>query len=80
MSAPQLDDYPELADAVIEAKAQALLYAFSAWRGEADEQRPTPVEVLAEQFLGYEIVIPMRDCLPIRIISAVLCLKINQSL
>jgi len=57
MSAPQLDDYPELADAVIEAKAQALLYAFSAWRGEADEQRPTPVEVLAEQFLGYEIVI-----------------------
>ena len=57
MSAPQLDDYPELADAVIEAKAQALLDAFSALRGEAGEQRLTQVEVLAEQFLGYEIVV-----------------------
>ncbi len=40
MSAPQLDDYPELADAVIEAKAQALLDAFSAWRGESGPATP----------------------------------------
>ena len=58
---------PSLTDTEIEASAERLLSDFDAWGKEAT--RPVPVEVIAEHFLGYELVISKdgvfadRDCL-----------------
>ena len=58
---------PSLTDTKIEASAEQLLSDFDTWAKEAT--RPVPVEVIAEHFLGYELVISHdgvfsdRDCL-----------------
>ena len=58
---------PSLTDTEIEASAERLLSDFDAWAKEAT--RPVPVEVVAEHFLGYALVISKdgvfadRDCL-----------------
>ena len=58
---------PSLTDTQIEASAEQLLSDFDTWAKEA--ARPVPVEVIAEHFLGYELVISQegvfadRDCL-----------------
>ena len=58
---------PSLTDGQIEASADQLLSDFDAWAQETT--RPVPVEVMAEHFLGYELVVSQegvfadRDCL-----------------
>jgi len=58
---------PLLTDAQIEAAAEQLLSDFDGWAQEIT--RPVPVEVIAEHFLGYELVVSEdgvfadRDCL-----------------
>ena len=48
------ESYPHLADETIEAKASELLTQYSEWAKEAVSV-PVPAEVIAEQFLGYEL-------------------------
>ena len=48
------EDYPHLADETIEAKVSELLTQYSEWANEAVSV-PVPAEVIAEQFLGYEL-------------------------
>jgi Zn-dependent peptidase ImmA (M78 family) len=66
-SADDVQSAPSLTDTQIEASAEKLLSDFDAWAQEIT--RPVPVEVIAEHFLGYELVVSDegvfadRDCL-----------------
>ncbi len=51
---PAEPNYPELSDREIERRAESLLADYASDIGEKVPV-PTPVEVIAEQFLGYEI-------------------------
>lgn len=49
-----LADYPDLSAESIEDRADTLRLEYSAWAG-TDASKPVSVEVVAEQYLGYEI-------------------------
>ena len=49
-----LADYPDLSPESIEDRADTLRLEYSAWAG-TDASKPVSVEVVAEQYLGYEI-------------------------
>ena len=51
-----LDDFPLLNDEIIEERADKLREEYSAW-AEVDKNSLVSVEVIAEQYLGYEIFI-----------------------